>query len=82
MAADQLGMARLGVTRDTIEGVLASECGFEPYERDDGLWPDELNPQDLAYNRYLRAQGYNTDNPWHEFANAGRSQTARRCPAG
>jgi arylsulfatase A-like enzyme len=75
MTADRLGMARLGVTRDTIEGVLASECGFEPYERDDGLWPDEVNPQDLAYNRYLRAQGYNTDNPWHEFANAGRSQT-------
>ncbi len=72
MTADRRGMQRLGVTRDTIEGVLASECGFEPYERDDGLWPDEVNPRDTAYNRYLRDQGYNVDNPWHEFANAGR----------
>ena len=72
MTEDRQGMQRLGVTRDTIEGVFASECGFEPYERDDGLWPDEINPRDLPYNRYLRAQGYNVDNPWHEFANAGR----------
>lgn len=72
MTEDQRGMQRLGVTRDTIEGVFASECGFEPYERDDGLWPDAVNPRDLAYNRYLRALGYNVDNPWHEFANAGR----------
>jgi arylsulfatase A-like enzyme len=74
MTADRLGMARLGVTRDTIEGVLASECGFEPYERDDGLWPDQIEPSDLAYNRYLREQGYDGDNPWHEFANAGRNE--------
>ncbi|MCT7377877.1 alkaline phosphatase family protein [Chelativorans salis] len=72
MTEDRKGMQRLGVTRDTIEGVFAAECGFEPYERDDGLWPDEVNPRDLAYNRYLREQGYNVDNPWHEFANAGR----------
>src|SRR5690606_7754643 len=58
----------------TIEGVFASECGFEPYERDDGLWPDAVNPRELAYNRYLRQQGYNVDNPWHDFANAGRGE--------
>lgn len=72
MTEDRRGMQRLGITRDTIEGVFAAECGFEPYERDDGLWPDQVNPRDLAYNRYLREQGYNVDNPWHEFANAGR----------
>lgn len=74
MTEDARGMARLGVTRDTIEGVFASECGFEPYERDDGLWPDAVNPRELAYNRYLRQQGYNVDNPWHDFANAGRGE--------
>lgn len=73
MTEDRSGMQRLGITRDTIEGVFASECGFEPYERDDGVWPDQMNPRDLAYNRYLREQGYAADNPWHEFANAGRA---------
>ena len=74
MAADRMGMARLGLSRETIEGVFASECGFEPYERDDGLWPDEAEPYDLAYNRYLRDLGYNVENPWHEYANAGRGK--------
>ncbi len=74
MTTDRNGMERLGVTRDTIEGVFAAECGFEPYERDDGLWPDEVKPRDLAYNRYLRAQGYDTENPWHDQANAGRDE--------
>jgi arylsulfatase A-like enzyme len=74
MAADVDGMRRLGVSPDSIEGVLASQCGFEPYERDDGLWPDQLVPEDLPYNRYLRALGYNVDNPWHEYANAGRRE--------
>ncbi|WP_159592330.1 alkaline phosphatase family protein [Chelativorans xinjiangense] len=74
MAADRLGMARLGVSRETIEGVFASECGFEPYERDDGLWPDEASPEDVPYNRYLREKGYDVANPWHEFANSGRGE--------
>jgi arylsulfatase A-like enzyme len=73
MTEDRQGMARLGITRDTIEGVFAAECGIEPYERDDGLWPDATNPGGLAYNRYLRELGYDADNPWHTNANAGRA---------
>lgn len=72
MTEDRAGMTRLGISRNTIEGVFAAECGFEPFERDDGLWPDQVNPRDLAYNRYLRAQGYSGDNPWHTAANASR----------
>ena len=41
MVSDRAGLRRLGVDPRSIEGVLASECGFEPYERDDGLWPDQ-----------------------------------------
>ncbi len=73
MAADLAGFKRLGVDPRSYEGVLASECGFEPYERDDGLWPDQPSSNDLAYNRYLRAHGYLGDNPWHTAANAGGS---------
>ncbi len=72
MTEDQAGMTRLGIDRHSIEGVFAAEGGFEPYERDDGLWPDQVNPRDLAYNRWLRERGYNGDNPWHSNANAAR----------
>jgi arylsulfatase A-like enzyme len=72
MTTDKPGMDRLGVSRDTIEGVFAAEAGFEPYVRDDGLHPDKLADPDLEYNRYLRDLGYDGSNPWHTAANAGK----------
>ncbi|MEX0730091.1 MAG: alkaline phosphatase family protein [Aquisalimonadaceae bacterium] len=69
MKADLEGMRRLGIDPESSVGVLAKECGFEPYERDDGLHPDQTVDPDLAYNRYLRELGYEGDNPWHEYAN-------------
>ncbi len=70
MKADYEGMRRLGVDPRSSRGVLISECGFEPYERDDGLHPDQLVDPDLPYNRWLRALGYDAANPWHDYANA------------
>ena len=70
MEADQAGLKRLGVDPASFEGVLSSECGFEPWERDDGLHPDQIADTNLAYNQYLRDQGYEGDNPWHTVANS------------
>ncbi|MFP6710518.1 MAG: alkaline phosphatase family protein [Rhodospirillales bacterium] len=71
MNADTAGMERLGLDPHAPFGVLASECGFEPYERDDGLWGNaEFGPENLAYNNYLNAQGYEGKNPWHDYANS------------
>ena len=39
MAPDLEGLKNLGIPADSIIGVHVSECGFEPYERDDGLHP-------------------------------------------
>lgn len=72
MEADAEGMERLGIDPDSVIGVLASECGFEPYERDDGLHPDGPYDPDPAYDRYLRDQGFNAKNPWEELANSAQ----------
>ena len=40
MKPDVEGMARLGINKDTEIGLIVSEPGFEPYERDDGLHPN------------------------------------------
>ena len=40
MKPDTEGMARLGINKDTEIGLIVSEPGFEPYERDDGLHPN------------------------------------------
>ncbi|WP_298970577.1 sulfatase-like hydrolase/transferase [uncultured Roseobacter sp.] len=75
MKADDAGMARLGIDKDSIIGVRQSECGFDPWVRDDGLWgagPDGLYDQKRSpYNEYLKSRGYPSENPWADFANAG-----------
>ncbi|WGW02981.1 sulfatase-like hydrolase/transferase [Tropicibacter oceani] len=76
MRADEEGMARLGLAPDSIIGARVSECGFDVFERDDGMLPegpDGFYDPDGAkeYNKFLRAKGYHSDNPWHDFANSG-----------
>jgi arylsulfatase A-like enzyme len=78
MRADEEGMARLGIDPQSLIGVRVSECGFDPYERDDGLHglgPDgRYDPQIPRYNRYLNDKGYGGDNPWHDWANAAQGE--------
>ena len=48
---------------------MSRECGFEPYERDDGLHPTgRPRPR---YDAYLREHGYDAANPWEHWANSG-----------
>ena len=70
MEPDKEGMERLGIDRMSHLGVLTEQCGLEPVERDDGLWPDKLVDPHYAYNKYLKSKGYDGDNPWHDWANA------------
>jgi arylsulfatase A-like enzyme len=78
MRADVEGMQRLGIDPDSIIGVRVAECGFDPYERDDGLHavgPDgRYDPRQPRYNRYLNERGYAGDNPWHDHANAAQGE--------
>ncbi|WP_010139804.1 alkaline phosphatase family protein [Oceanicola sp. S124] len=76
MAADAEGMARLGLEPDSVIGARVAECGFDVFERDDGMravGPDGplKEPGGTAYDAYLAARGYPGDNPWHDHANSG-----------
>ncbi|NOD47525.1 MULTISPECIES: sulfatase-like hydrolase/transferase [unclassified Ruegeria] len=76
MRADAEGMARLGLEPDSLIGARVAECGFDVFERDDGMLPegpDGFYDPDGAkeYNKFLKAKGYESDNPWHDFANSG-----------
>ncbi len=78
MKADDEGMALLGIDPASQIGMRVEQCGFDVWERDDGLRPE--GPDGLydehgteQYNEYLRDKGYQSANPWHDFANAARS---------
>jgi arylsulfatase A-like enzyme len=78
MEPDSEGMERLGIDPESIIGVRVSECGFDPYERDDGLHgvgPDgRFEPNNPRYNEWLNDKGYAGDNPWHDYANAAEGE--------
>ena len=75
MRADKEGMARLGLDPDSVIGARQAECGFDVWVRDDGLWaegPDGFYDEGRSpYNEFLKSRGYEAENPWHAFANAG-----------
>ncbi len=72
IVGDRAGMARLGLDPKSKDGLLVDQGGFEPYARDDGVLPDaKLKYGDAPYNLYLKAQGYDANNAWHDYANSG-----------
>ncbi len=74
MKADAEGMAWLGIDPSSEIGVRVSECGFEPFERDDGLHPDSPRQHWSKYDDYLVAHGFSSKNPWGDFANSGKDE--------
>ncbi len=59
---------RLGGSADRDKAALALEGGFEVVVRDDGVFGHGRIETDYA--NYLRRHGYDSDNPWHDFANS------------
>ncbi|MEP3632524.1 MAG: sulfatase-like hydrolase/transferase [Shimia thalassica] len=71
MTADVEGMRRLGLAPDSTIGALVSECGFEPYEREDGLHPDGPRyARNEAYDAFMKERGWPDENPWQTVANS------------
>jgi arylsulfatase A-like enzyme len=69
MRADYAGMSRMGIDPESAIGVRMTECGFEPFERDDGIHPYSGHDPDPNYSDYLRTHGFSGDNPWESWAN-------------
>jgi arylsulfatase A-like enzyme len=74
MRADASGMARLGIDPDSTVGRRIAECGFDAFERDDGIHPYSGHDPNPRYNDDLKAAGLDGDNPWEEWANAAEGE--------
>ena len=84
MKVDSEGLERLGLSNDNVIGARVSECGFDVYIRDDGLWgygPDGFYDEKRSpYNEYLKKKGYDSENPWATYANSGISESGEIAP--
>lgn len=74
MRADAPGMARLGIDPDNRIGVRISECGFDPFERDDVIHPWSGHDPDPPYNAWLQDHRLEGENPWEEWANSAEGE--------
>ena len=70
MMPDVKGMEWLGIDPKSPIGVTVAQCGFEPYERDDGMHPYGPYDPNPRYDDYLRSQGFDSRNPWEDWANS------------
>ena len=71
---NQVELERFGITSDSAVYTQLAQGGFEPYFRDDGVHPDP-NPDTFAdYNHFLRENGFNGRNPWHQFTHGAKSE--------
>lgn len=75
MAADIAGMKRLGLDPNSAIGAKMSECGFEVWDRLDGLHPTG-GKQPTHYNQYLEGLGFGGPNPWEQWANSAEGPDA------
>lgn len=80
MAADIEGMQRLGIDPDGAQGKRIAECGFEVWDRLDGLHPTQGKKKPSHYQEYLRAQGYDCENPWEDWANSAEGENGELLP--
>jgi arylsulfatase A-like enzyme len=78
MVADEKGMEWLGIDPQSTIGIHISECGFEPFERDDGMHPYGPYDPDANYQDALREAGIDSENPWEEHANSGLGDDGER----
>ncbi|MDB9707255.1 sulfatase-like hydrolase/transferase [Planktotalea frisia] len=81
MRADEEGMERYGIEADSIIGARLSECGFDVFERDDGLHPGRSDVN-TNYNDFLRDKGHKGGNPWHTVANSVALETNNETGSG
>ena len=74
MAADLEGMARLGIDPDSMIGVHVAECGFDPFERDDGLQPDGAIRASRATTIICANSATTATNPWERLGQLRRGR--------
>lgn len=72
MVADIAGMQRLGIDPQSEAGQRRAECGFELWDRLDGVYPVKGGRRPSHYFDYLNEKGYTGENPWHDWANSAQ----------
>lgn len=77
LVPDKAGLARLGHPVTTPKGRELAACGFEQFDRDDGVHTafSFARGPEPKYSTWLKSLGYGGDIPWHDYANSSESES-------
>ena len=75
---DLSGIKRMGIGLDSPTGQLLQQCGFQIFDRMEGLYLEgpkgRYNPFKSTYEKYLNDLGYSGQNPWNDWANSAEGE--------
>lgn len=73
---DEAALERFGIEAESERALLLRQGGFEPVNRHEG---HAAPPPQAAYQAYLKAQGYDCDDPWSDYVCAAEGPDGELC---
>ncbi len=73
---DEAALERFGIEAESERALLLRQGGFEPVNRHEG---HAAPPPQAAYQAYLKAQGYDCDDPWSDYVCAAEGPDGEFC---
>ena len=83
-----VGKSEVRINQDALERIHIENSldmrksfvqgGFEYFDRLEGIYTNQIVPDDLAYSDYLLSKGYEGKNPWENWANSAFDERGKK----
>ena len=75
---NQDALERIHIEKSTDMRISFVQGGFEYFDRLEGIYTNQIVPDDLAYSDYLLSKGYEGKNPWENWANSAFDEHGKK----
>ncbi len=83
-----VGKSEVRTNKDALEGIEIDQNtekgrsllqgGFEFFDRLEGIYTDQIVPDNLGYNDFLLSMGYEGKNPWENWTNSAYDEYGKK----
>ena len=75
---NQDALERIHIENSSDMRISFVQGGFEYFDRLEGIYTNQIVPDDLAYSDYLLSKGYEGTNPWENWANSAFDEHGKK----
>ena len=75
---NQDALERIHIENSSDMRISFVQGGFEYFDRLEGIYTNQIVPDDLAYSDYLLSKGYEGKNPWENWANSAFDEHGKK----